>query len=912
MKTHLLPALLISVLTACSTPAEKAANNLAKRIVPQYSGNISFCEVQCDSSFYSIEPIGHGITIKGSGANELAAGLGRYLEEAGIDVSWYAVHKINTPAQMPIPDSTITAKLVLKDRFFLNYCTYGYSMPWWQWEDWERLIDWMALHGVNMPLANTGQEAVLQQLWKQQGLSDEEIMEWFTGPAHLPWHRMCNIDGVDGPLSQNWIDGQVKLQKQILKRERELGMTPVLPAFAGHVPKQIISNNVTQITHWGGFQKDNLPYFLSPQDSLFQQLQEQYLTIQDKLYGTDHIYGFDLFNEVDSPSWDPETLAKIARTAYASVANHDEDARWIQMGWMFHYDRKHWTKENIKAYLTAIPEGKTTILDYYTEHTPVWTITDSFYGQPFIFCYLGNFGGNTRFAGPFRKESERIGLALPHADGIGCTLEGFGLNRWMYEYVLSRAWETGVPDNRWLEKLDKRRNAPGGFSKEMADSIYVRGSFSEGPLPCGRPCLEGYVGWRVIHTTPYAHSTLMRLWGEIINSDASTENKISIGTQALGNLFEDYRDAFAGAVRSGDLPLACNRAAAMQDLLADIDSLAACEPTLRLDRWLEDAARWGAEANARHIITTWGYNTRNLNDYASRLWAGLTGSYYARRWKIFTDAVLSNKDYEEEIDAFEQRWVRGEEPISTPPAQDAQLISERLFKKYSPKTLKLMTYNVGSFSKHQGLGLKEVTDIIKEADVVSLNELDSCNRRHGEYQLKDIADALGRNFKFTSAFPFAGGSYGNGVISKADIVASYQIPLPQMDGLEPRSVAVVETEECVFASTHLDVASKTASASQASMINAWFQEHYPCSLKPVFLSGDMNSIPESETIKELEKCWENLSGTFFTSPSHAPRKCIDYIFHLNSSAPVTVQSAQVIVPDPDPSDHLPVAVEVFF
>ena len=38
----------------------------------------------------------------------------------------------------------------------LNYCTFGYTMPWWTWQDWERFIDWMALNGITTPLAATG------------------------------------------------------------------------------------------------------------------------------------------------------------------------------------------------------------------------------------------------------------------------------------------------------------------------------------------------------------------------------------------------------------------------------------------------------------------------------------------------------------------------------------------------------------------------------------------------------------------------------------------------------------------------------------------------------------------------------------------------------------------------------------
>ena len=34
------------------------------------------------------------------------------------------------------------------------------------------------------------------------------------------------------------------------------------------------------------------------------------------------------------------------------------------------------------------------VLDLYAEYTPIWKTTDSFYGQPFIWCMLHNFGGN--------------------------------------------------------------------------------------------------------------------------------------------------------------------------------------------------------------------------------------------------------------------------------------------------------------------------------------------------------------------------------------------------------------------------------------------------------------------------------------------------------------------------------------
>lgn len=69
---------------------------------------------------------------------------------------------------------------------------------------------------------------------------------------------MGNIRGWGGPLSESWHNFTVKLQHQILKRMRELGITPVLPAFAGHVPRdftRVFPNaSVIKVMQWNDFE----------------------------------------------------------------------------------------------------------------------------------------------------------------------------------------------------------------------------------------------------------------------------------------------------------------------------------------------------------------------------------------------------------------------------------------------------------------------------------------------------------------------------------------------------------------------------------------------------------------------------------------------------------------------------------
>ncbi|MBQ8838691.1 MAG: alpha-N-acetylglucosaminidase C-terminal domain-containing protein, partial [Bacteroidales bacterium] len=466
------------------------------------------------------------------------------------------------------------------------------------------------------------------------------------------------------------------------------------------------------IPRWSGFPAENLCHFLAPMDPLYAQIQKEYLQEQEHLFGTDHIYGVDLFNEVEAPSWDPQTLAEISKGAYESMQAVDPEAIWLQMGWMFYYDSKHWTPENVRAYLCAVPQDKVVILDYYLEHTPVWTITESFYGQPYILCYLGNFGGNIRLSGNFHQASERIEKAFKdggsNMKGLGSTLEGFGVNQFMYEYVLDKAWNTGISDEQWVLNLAERRIGKEDIRadrvwKALTDSIYIAGSFSsQTPLTCARPCLEGFWHWTSIHNTKYDNATLVRIWKQLLEVDSDRDtyrfDVVNIGTQALGNHFEKLRDTLTAAYREGDYSKAESVGDTMLQLLGDLDALAACEPSLRLDRWL-DAATSCAETpqeaayyrkNARTLITIWGKEC-SIRDYATRLWSGLIDSYYAPRWEMYIDEILlcikEGREYDEEafferLEAFENDWAENDHEISYRSASDYKALSRTILHKY--------------------------------------------------------------------------------------------------------------------------------------------------------------------------------------------------------------------------------------
>ncbi len=247
----------------------------------------------------------------------------------------------------------------------------------------------------------------------------------------------------------------------------------------------------------------------------------------------------------------------------------------------------------------------------------------------------------------------------------------------------------------------------------------------------------------------------------------------------------------------------------------------------------------------------------------------------------------------------------------------ARPATSEVYKKADGVT-RLVQYNVGAFSKEIENSIPMVAAMMKElgADAVSVNELDSCNARHSNFQLADFADALGGwNFRYSRAMPYRGGAYGIGVVVPEDILGGFAISLPKGEGSEPRACCVVETKEYVLASTHLDYRSESAMLEQARIINATLKEKYGSVKKPVFLCGDMNSTPESAVLAELAKEWDVLSCAKPSISAKNPQDCIDFILALRNGAKYEVAGSEVPTEFKDgdvtvASDHLPVFVDV--
>ena len=672
------------------------ARALIGRIAPQHAASFVFETLDAGGSDrFELSTKNGKVVVAGNNVNSIAVGINYYLKYyCNTDVSWYANDAVVMPETLPAVEGKISIDARCENRFFLNYCTFGYTMPWWEWRDWERLIDWMALNGVTLPLAITGQEAIWYNVWTSLGMTDEQVRGYFTGPAHLPWHRMSNIDEWQGPLPQSWLKGQAELQKQIVARERELGMSPVLPAFAGHVPEALIElypkAKISQLHQWGGFTKDYACFFLDPMDPLFTKIQKLYLEEQTAMYGTDHIYGIDIFNELVPPSWEPEYLAGVGKRVYSSLKAVDKKATWLQMGWLFYFMRGNWTNERIEAYLTATPLDKQIMLDYWAEFMEVWQLTESFFGTPFVWCYLGNFGGNTYLNGEIDKVNERVETSFAKAGknfvGLGSTLEGFDLNPFMYEYIFEKAWNYDTHKNvdKWTDALAARRTGADTPEARKAwqiliDSVYMNPNFGHNsPHIINRPRELGSFKWNA--ATLKDNRILLEAIDLLIATGSTTPansfDVVNMTREFMNNTFAALYNDFEEACKAKDVAAMTAAEARCKELITDIDVLLQTSSSFLLGKWIADARAMGVdeaekdyfEQNARCLLTTWGDKDMGLNDYAARTWAGLMGSFYGERWNMFfadvKRALVQDKEFDKEafeeyrkaVTSFEKKW----------------------------------------------------------------------------------------------------------------------------------------------------------------------------------------------------------------------------------------------------------------
>ncbi|KAI3918459.1 hypothetical protein MKX01_041779 [Papaver californicum] len=724
---------------------EAAAMGVLQRLLPTHVSSFDLklvsMEVCGGSSCFYIRNSnvssrrGSEIKIEGTTAVEITSGLHWYLKYwCGAHISWIKtggiqIASVPKPGSLPpVKDEGVLVRRPVPWNYYQNVVTSSYSYVWWDWNRWEKEIDWMALQGINLPLAFTGQESIWQKVFKGFNLSNSDLSDFFGGPAFLAWARMANLHGWGGPLPQRWLDQQLVLQKVILSRMVELGMTPVLPSFSGNVPAALTkifpSANITRLGDWNTVNGDRrwcCTFLLDASDPLFVQIGEAFIKKQIKEYGDiTEIYSCDTFNENLPPTNDPKYISQLGAAVYKAMSKGNKHAVWLMQGWLFSSDSAFWHPAQMRALLHSVPFGKMIVLDLFAEVKPIWKKSSQFYGTPYIWCMLHNFGGNIEMYGILDAVSTGPVDARVSQNstmvGVGMCMEGIEQNPVVYELMSEMAFRSEkVQLKEWLKSYSRRRygkevhqmeaaweilyrtiyNCTDGIADHNKDYIVefpdwdpscdsgsnmfkrktqyhlrqektFRFSFAETNSVLPHPHL-----WYSTEEVIHALQLFIDAGNSLVGSLTYRYDLVDLTRQVLSKLANQvYLDSLT-AFKHKNANALSSASEKFAELIMDIDMLLASDDNFLLGTWLESAKKLATtpsemqqyEWNARTQVTMWYDNTKNnqskLHDYANKFWSGLLESYYLPRASSYFRHLLKclNANQNFKLEEWRTEWI---------------------------------------------------------------------------------------------------------------------------------------------------------------------------------------------------------------------------------------------------------------
>ncbi|KRZ11633.1 Alpha-N-acetylglucosaminidase [Trichinella zimbabwensis] len=625
--------------------------------------------------------------IKATSGVALAFGVNAHLRNMyDVHIAWDG-RRVKLPAIVSPPHKQMVFESIGKYRYFGNVCTFSYSFAWWNWSRWEYFIDWMALNGINLPLAHVGNEVVWKSVFQDFGLTDEEIDQHFTGPGFLAWYKFESFLLLwQGPLTDTWHQDQLVLQKRILKRMVEFGMIPILPAFAGHVPdgfKRIFPTaNLLSAKCWIFNSTYSCLKFVHPSDPLFLQIGKAYLHKLKNYFGLFHAYSADPFNEMVPNTFDVMFLRNVSFAIYNAMLSVDAKSVWVLQSWMFLSSERWLENENAKHFLTAVPTGSILVVDLYAEEYPLYEKFSGFYNQPFIWCLLHNFGGVQGLYGNLAKINQKLADVSSVSNvsmvGTGLSMEGIDQNYVVYQMALDRFWS---PNNQkvdltaWIVQYCIQRYGRWETNVISACTLLLNKVYCSEQISfhCKMNSVtdEDTHNWLKNRFISNDHHSIGLLtlrpkigmkeqgvgitksiytaWGAFLQSSRTCQESeiyindlVDLTKHALmltgAKLYEKLQASYIRKCGRKFL----ENAAAVEQVLSDLEWISKSHSRSMLSKWIEIARANGKtasqsdqlEENLRMQVTIWGPQGE-IVDYARKQWAALFSEYYLPRWRLF-------------------------------------------------------------------------------------------------------------------------------------------------------------------------------------------------------------------------------------------------------------------------------------
>ena len=693
------------------------------------------------------------IVIKGNSGVAMASGFNYYLKNY-VNVDYNPLYGSNTNLKEIKPvGRRIVREAQFDLRYALNFCTYSYTMSFWNWDEYEEFLDWSAMNGINLILDIVGQEEVLRQTFAQFGFSDEEVKDYICGPAYFAWFYMQNLYSIGGPLPNAWFEQRAELGRKIHDRMQTFGIDPVMQGFAGQVPETFVKKNegavFTPVDEWPSFTRPSIiKTYLSAEEeaagkkNYFSDVAKVFYEKQKNLFGdVSHYYATDPFHEGGKTGG--LDVGNIYHEVQREMMESDPEAIWVMQQWQGNLDANK---------MSQLDASHTLPLDLHADMNPDHGLFES-KGAPWIYCMLHNFGGRMGLDGeipviasdPIQTMNE-----TQHMKGIGMTPEAMENGPVVYELLFDTTWSKDPIDYRaWLKTYGERRAGGESESLDEAWKILLQTAYADKGIT-----YQG-AAESVINARPGDHFSAASSWGHsnILYDKAELDSALlllienyeafqdspaykydlaDVAEQVLCNAAIEYHKMMVQAKNEGDITKFEKLSTDFLGLMDLSDQILSTTDEFMLGTWIEAARKMivGAddwtkdlfEFNARSLVTTWGgERSGSLKDYSNRKWSGLTSSFYKERWAIWIRNRMSELKSEKKDPAdekaesnwflWEHQWAQRKSDddegaysfTATPSDADLGALAQKAYDLYSYTNLE----------KNTGGTVQETTNVAK-------------------------------------------------------------------------------------------------------------------------------------------------------------------------------------------------------
>lgn len=326
-----------------------------------------------------------------------------------------------------------------------------------------------------------------------------------------------------------------------------------------------------------------------------------------------------------------------------------------------------------------------------------------FYGAPFIWTTLHDFGGTNGMKGNLSLINQIPFDAVGKAEvwGTGYTPEGIDQNPVYYEFMAQNNFRK-EPVKNIPEHIVKRSTKRYGLKEEIPElseawKLLVSSTYSEDHSVqdgTGIPHLPGWdtsqwssggvIPVPALCRTFFAWKKFVSI-ADLINPEIETfrYDLVNLGREVLAQLSTPISNNFSNAysARQMSIPRLKEVGQLYIELLKDIDRLVGTDPAFMLGPWLTMAKRFGNghndcgekscprfyEWNARAQLTTWNPTPKNATqipsgpiDYASKHWSGLIRDYYAKRAELMLNQALRDATQGKPLNIVEVERIKAQ------------------------------------------------------------------------------------------------------------------------------------------------------------------------------------------------------------------------------------------------------------